>query len=122
MSFRRDHDAELDWRRWVRTHEAELIAIGIPREVWADRPTWWRFLGHGYHPPASNRRDVRFSVNDLPEPQQRRLYRFLDAIRPKHAARRSGRSSTAGSGRRLNDRSGRSGTIPPGGARCPRSC
>ncbi|QDU18650.1 hypothetical protein [Urbifossiella limnaea] len=82
MSFRRDHDAELEWRRWVRAHEAELVAIGIPREVWADRLTWWRFVDHGYHPPASNRRDVRFSADDLPESQQHRLYVFLDTILP----------------------------------------
>ena len=82
MSFRRDHDAELEWRHWVRAHEAELVAIGIPREVWADRQTWARFVGHGYHPPASNRRDVRFSAGDLPEPQLRRLYAFLDSILP----------------------------------------
>jgi hypothetical protein len=83
MSFRRDHDAELEWRHWVRAHEAELIDIGVPREVWADRLTWWRFVDHGYHPPVSNPRDVRFSADDLPEPQQRRLYRFLDSILPE---------------------------------------
>ncbi|MBN9521402.1 hypothetical protein J0H58_23250 [bacterium] len=83
MSFRRDHDAELNWRRWVRAHEAELIAIGIPREVWADRLTWWRFVDHGYHPPASNAREVRFSPDDLPASQQRRLYVFLDSILPE---------------------------------------
>jgi hypothetical protein len=83
MSFRRGHDAELEWRRWVRAHEAELIAIGIPREVWADRLTWWRFVDNGSHPPECNRHDVRFSAGDLPEPQQRRLYRFLDSILPE---------------------------------------
>lgn len=82
MSYRRDHDAELEWRRWVRAHEAEFIAIGIPREVWADRPTWGRFVGHGYH-AVSDARGVRFSPADLPEPQQRRLYRFLDRVLPE---------------------------------------
>jgi hypothetical protein len=83
MAFRRDHDTELEWRRWVRAHEDELVAIGIPREVWADRMTWWRFVDHGYHPPVSNRRDVRFSADDLPEPQQRQLHAFLDSILPE---------------------------------------
>lgn len=83
MSFRRDRDTELEWRRWVRAHEADLVAIGIPREVWADRMTWWRFVGHGYHPPTGNARDVRFSPSDMPEPNQRRLYEFLDSILPE---------------------------------------
>jgi hypothetical protein len=82
MSFRRNHDAELEWRRWVRTHEAELIAIGIPREVWADRKTWWRFVDHGFH-AVRDIRDVRFSADELPEPNQRRLYEFLDSILPE---------------------------------------
>jgi hypothetical protein len=83
MSFRRDRVVELEWQRWVQTHEAELIAIGIPREIWKDQLTWWLFVDHGYHPPVSNRRDVRFSADDLAEEQQRRLYRFLDAILPE---------------------------------------
>jgi hypothetical protein len=83
VSFRRDHDTELAWQQWVRTHEDELIAIGIPREVWADRLTWWRFVDHGYHPPASNAREVRFRVSDLSDEQQHRLYRFLDNILPE---------------------------------------
>jgi hypothetical protein len=83
MSFRRDRDAELAWRQWVRTHADELIALGIPREVWADRMTWGRFIEHGYHPPASNARDVRFRLSDLSDEQQYRLYRFLDTVLPE---------------------------------------
>jgi hypothetical protein len=83
MSFRRDHETELAWRQWVRAHEDELIACGIPREVWADRLTWWLFVDHGYHPPVSNARDVRFNVSDLTAAQQERLYKFLDAVLPE---------------------------------------
>jgi hypothetical protein len=83
VSFRRDRNTESAWRQWVRTHDGELIAIGIPREVWADRLTWRRFVDHGYHPPASNPRDVRFRVSDLSDEQQRRLYQFLDAALPE---------------------------------------
>jgi hypothetical protein len=83
MSFRRDRATELEWQRWVRAHEAELIAIGIPREVWADRLTWWRFVDHGYHPPVSNTREVRFRLSDLSDEQQHRLYQFLDAVLPE---------------------------------------
>jgi hypothetical protein len=86
MSSRRDHDAELAWRRWVRTHEAELIAIGVPREVWADEMTWWHFLEHGYHPDTNTARDVRFRLKDLSPEQQLRFYRFLDAVLPEQRA------------------------------------
>jgi hypothetical protein len=86
MSFRRDHDAELAWRQWVKAHEAELIAVGIPREVWADEMTWWRFLEHAIHPAVSNARDVRFRLEDLSPEQQRRFYRFLDAVLPEQRA------------------------------------
>lgn len=80
MSFRRERDRV--WQQWVQAHTDELVAIGIPREVWADEMTWWRFVDHGYHPPASNARDVRFNVSDLSPEQQHRLYRFLDRVLP----------------------------------------
>lgn len=83
MSFRRDRQAELAWRQWVRAHEAELLAIGIPREVWIDEMTWWQFLEHAVHPPVSNARDVRFRLEDLPPDQQLRLYRFLGTVLPE---------------------------------------
>jgi hypothetical protein len=82
MSFRRDRETELAWHRWVSAHTDQLIAIGIPREVWADRLTWGRFVEHGYHPPVSNARDVRFRVSDLSDEQQYQLYRFLDTVLP----------------------------------------
>lgn len=81
MSFRRDHDAESEWRRWVRAHQAELIAIGVPREVWADRMTWWRFVEHGHH--TADPRAIRFTPDDLPADRQHRLYRFLDEVLPR---------------------------------------
>ncbi|MCE9567972.1 MAG: hypothetical protein K8U57_38720 [Planctomycetes bacterium] len=86
MSFRRDRAPELAWRDWVTTHETELIALGIPREVWADRMTWWRFLENTIHPDVSNARDVRFRLTDLSPEQQQRLYRFLDLVLPDQRA------------------------------------
>jgi hypothetical protein len=83
MSFHRDRDAELAWRRWVSAHEAELIAIGIPREVWADQMTWYRFLDHGIHPAVANARDVRFRLDDLPSDRRERLYRLLALALPQ---------------------------------------
>jgi hypothetical protein len=86
VSFRRDRDAERAWESWVRAREDELIAIGIPREVWADRLTWWRFLEHGYHADAANPRDVRFRLADLSPEQQLRFHQFLDAVLPEQRA------------------------------------
>lgn len=83
MSFRRDRETEQAWRRWVTAHEDELIAIGIPREVWADRLTWWRFVDHGHHPSVDNARDVRFRLSDLTAEQQYRLYQFFDRVLPE---------------------------------------
>lgn len=83
MSFRRDRVSERAWRHWVRAHETELIASGVPREVWADRLAWWQFVDHGHHPPVSNARDVRFHVADLTDEQKRQLYQFLDAVLPE---------------------------------------
>jgi hypothetical protein len=83
VSFRRDKAAAREWQSWVRAHEGELLACGVPREVWADELTWWLFVDHGYHPPVSNARDVRFNVSDLTAEQQERLYRFLDATLPE---------------------------------------
>jgi hypothetical protein len=86
VSFRRDREAESAWHNWVRAHEAELVAVGIPREVWADRFTWWRFLEHGIHTDAPNARDVRFRLDDLSPEQQARLHRFLDFVLPEQRA------------------------------------
>lgn len=80
MSFRRDKAATREWQAWVREHEAELVACGVPREVWADPMTWYLFVDHGYHPPVSNDREVRFNVADLNAEQQERLYRFLVTV------------------------------------------
>lgn len=86
MSFRRDRDADSAWRRWVRAHEAELIAVGIPREVWADEMTWDRFRGHGIHPPVGSAHEIRFRLENLSPDQQLRFYRFLDAALPEQRA------------------------------------
>ena len=83
MSFRRDRESARVWRRWVAAHEDELVAIGVPREVWADRLTWWRFVEHGCHPDVSNARDVRFRLADLTGEQQHRLYLLLDVVLPE---------------------------------------
>jgi hypothetical protein len=81
MSFRRNKQKALEWQSWVRANEDRLIGIGVPREVWEEPMTWWRFVDHGYHPPVSNRRDVRFRADDLSETQQRQLFEFLrDAL------------------------------------------
>jgi hypothetical protein len=82
VSFRRDKAAAREWQAWVREHEAELVACGVPREVWADELTWWRFVEHGYHPPVSAAREVRFRPDELSDEQQHRLYELLDSVLP----------------------------------------
>ena len=77
VSFRRDCRNALAWKLWVTIHQAELIAIGIPREVWSDLLTWNRFLEHGYHPPIENARDIRFRLDDLSPSHQQRFFSFL---------------------------------------------
>jgi hypothetical protein len=85
VSFRRDKTTARKWQAWVQAHEDELVACGVPREVFADELTWWLFVDHGYHPPVSNARDVRFNVSDLTAEQQERLYQFLDAVLSENA-------------------------------------
>jgi hypothetical protein len=77
MSFQRDKQKSSDWRQWVAANQDRLISIGVPREVWQEPMAWWQFVDHGYHPPVSNARDVRFSADDLSEDRQRRLFEFL---------------------------------------------
>ena len=78
MSFRRNRQPDLEWKRWTQAHEDRLTAIGLPREVWADRLTWQRFLGEGFHAdPETSGLCVRFRLEDLNEQQQRLLYELL---------------------------------------------
>ncbi len=47
MSFRRNSDQPLAWKRWVGQHRDELTTAGVPEELFSDELRWWRFLGEG---------------------------------------------------------------------------
>lgn len=63
-------------------HADELVGIGIPREVWSDEMSWWRFLDHGHHPSPDNPREVWFDLSRLGDDQLRHLFDFLTTITP----------------------------------------
>jgi hypothetical protein len=47
MSFRRNSDRPLAWKRWVGLHRDELTSAGVPAEILSDELRWWRFLEEG---------------------------------------------------------------------------
>ncbi len=47
MSFRRDADKLLAWKRWVNQHRDELTAAGVPAVVFSDERRWGHFLEEG---------------------------------------------------------------------------
>jgi hypothetical protein len=47
VSFRRNGDKALAWKRWVGQHRDELTAGGVPDAVFSDELRWWRFLEEG---------------------------------------------------------------------------
>ena len=77
MSFRRNREQSLEWHKGVEEHRERLVAIGIPREVWADRAVWLRFLQEGFHSDSSDWRMLRFSFDDLDTENLRLLHQFL---------------------------------------------
>jgi len=47
MSFRRNTNRSLSWKRWVDLHRDQLTAAGVPPEIFSDELRWWRFLEEG---------------------------------------------------------------------------
>lgn len=47
MSFRRNSDRSLSWRRWIDLHRDQLTAAGVPTEIFSDELRWWRFVEEG---------------------------------------------------------------------------
>lgn len=47
MSFRRNSERPLAWKRWVDLHRGGLTAAGVPAEIFSDELRWWRFLEEG---------------------------------------------------------------------------
>src|ERR1700722_17418503 len=79
MSFRKPKtDAQRrsnDWLTWIDQHRSELIAIGLPAEVYLDESRWSDFLQNGHlHWHESS----GFEFGRLSPPQLVALNRFLD--------------------------------------------
>lgn len=78
MSFRNSAKTDADWRAWVRKHEDELVAAGVPRETFADRLRWFSFLAHTGLDESS-----RWSVEMLDARHAGRLRVFLEREYPE---------------------------------------
>ena len=48
MSFRRDKEKALHWKRWLQKNRDELLACGVPHLVLDDMWHWYYFLEHSY--------------------------------------------------------------------------
>src|SRR5262245_34746540 len=79
MSFRKPKtDAQRrsnDWYAWIDEHRKELIAIGLPAEVYLDESHWSDFLqnGHMHWHESSG-----FEFEQLSPGQMAALHRFLE--------------------------------------------
>jgi len=79
MSFRKPKtDAQRssnDWHAWIDQHRQELIAIGLPAEVYLDESHWSDFLQNAHmHWHESN----GFEFDQLSPGQLAALHRFLE--------------------------------------------
>lgn len=79
MSFRRaesNHNRRLqEWRGWIDNRRAELIAVGLPPEVYLDADHWYDFLENGHiHWHESS----GFEFDDLSPARLAALLRFLE--------------------------------------------
>lgn len=75
MSFRQKRDA---WRDFLREHEEELRACGVPAEVYRERLRFLVFLEHGYDEWAwaENPHGPFFRADTLSDEQLARLTDF----------------------------------------------
>ena len=79
MSFRKSktdsqHQSK-DRHAWIDQHRHELIAIGLPAEVYLDESHWLDFLQNGHlHWHASS----GFAFDQLSPGQMAALHRFLE--------------------------------------------
>jgi hypothetical protein len=48
MSYRRNSEAALRWRRWRLKNRSAIEKVGIPEKVLHDELTWLVFLEHGW--------------------------------------------------------------------------
>jgi hypothetical protein len=79
VAFRRAktdaHHRSQAWQEWIARHRAELVAIGLPPEVYLDDSHWSDFLENGHlHWHESS----GFEFGDLSAGQLAALHRFLE--------------------------------------------
>jgi len=77
MSFRRDHDASLKWKRWLERNRDELLACGVPMVVLETREHWYYFVGHGYF-TLSGLAEPIINVDNMERDKAERLCDFLE--------------------------------------------
>jgi len=70
MSYRRNSEAALRWRKWRLRNRAAIEKAGIPKKVLKDELTWLVFLDHGWFDD--------FDVDSLSTEQKQALYDWLD--------------------------------------------
>ena len=77
MSFRRDKDGAMEWKRWLTRCRARLVACGLPVEVYQTQRAWWYFLEHANIGPGH--RTDWFSLDRLAPAKLSRLRDFIEA-------------------------------------------
>jgi hypothetical protein len=78
MAFRqsrKDHHQPREWQDWIEFRRQELVAIGLPPEVYLDQSRWTDFLENGHlHWHESS----GFEFADLNRGQLAALLRFME--------------------------------------------
>lgn len=79
MSFRKSKTdgqrCSSEWREWIDQHRAELMAIGIPAEVYLDEAHWSDFLENGH---LHRHESSGFEFGQLSSGQLAALRQFLE--------------------------------------------
>jgi hypothetical protein len=70
MSYRRNSEAALRWRKWRLKNRAAIEKAGITEKALKDELTWLVFLEHGWFDD--------FNVDSLSTEQKQALYDWLD--------------------------------------------
>jgi hypothetical protein len=70
MSYRRNSEAALRWRKWRLRNRADIEKAGIPETVLKDELTWLVFLEHGWFDD--------FDVDSLSTEQKQALRDWLE--------------------------------------------
>ena len=81
MSFRRDKKKVRQWQTFLRKHQDELLACGIPLTVLEDERRWEHFLYEGYYTPPGSAEpaiDLKRWIERIDRQQMERLCCLLE--------------------------------------------